>query len=65
MQVLVKSYAFLLQKGTYPSSWRENVIKPIYYKGGGSHDPSNYRRVAISSCFSKLFNKICLDKYKE
>ena len=35
--VLLKHFLFLfnfiLQNGTYPSNWKENVIKPIY-KGG-------------------------------
>ena len=47
--------------------WRENMIKPIY-KGGGTMDTNNYRGIAISSCFSKLFCKILfnrLDKYLE
>ena len=48
--------------------WRENMIKPIY-KGGGFIDTNNYRGIAISSCFSKLFCKKTLfnrlDKYLE
>ena len=60
-------FNFILQNGTYPSNWKENVIKPIY-KGGGTSDPSNYRGIAISSCFSKLFSRILfnrLDSYIE
>lgn len=58
---------FILQKGIYPDTWRENIIKPIY-KGGGTHDPANYRGIAISSCFSKLFSRVLfnrLDDYIE
>ena len=43
------------------------MIKPIY-KGGGTSDPNNYRGIAISSCFSKMFSKVLfnrLDKYLE
>ena len=57
----------ILQKGTYPSFWRENIIKPIY-KGGGTTTPTNYRGISISSCFSKLFSRILfnrLDDYLE
>ncbi|MCU7800554.1 MAG: reverse transcriptase family protein [gamma proteobacterium symbiont of Lucinoma myriamae] len=60
-------FNFILQKGVYPNDWRENIIKPIY-KGGGTHDPGNYRGVALSSCFSKLFSKVLfnrLDTYIE
>ena len=38
----------------------ENDI-PIY-KGGGTSDPSNYRGIAISSCFSKLFSRILFNR---
>ena len=69
--VLANEYAYLfsrlLRNGTYPSMWRENMIKPIY-KGGGTSDPNNYRGIAISSCFSKMLSKVLfnrLDKYLE
>ena len=69
--VLANAYAYIfshiLRNGIYPSMWRENMIKPIY-KGGGTMDTNNYRGIAISSCFSKLFCKILfniLDKYLE
>ena len=58
--VLANEYAYLfshlLRNGTYPSMWRENMIKPIH-KGGGTSDPNNYRGMAISSCFSKMLSK--------
>ena len=69
--VLANAYTYIflhiLRNGIYPSMWRENMIKPIY-KGGGTMDTNNYRGIAISSCFSKLFCKILfnrLDKYLE
>lgn len=64
-QFFIKDYVFLmnciLQTGFYPDIWRENIIKPVY-KGGGSYDPSNYRGIAISSCFSKLFSKVLFNR---
>ena len=70
--VLSKDFLFLfnfvLQNGTSPLNWKENVIKPIYNKGGSTSDPSNYRGIAISSCLSKLFSRILfnrLDSYIE
>ena len=71
--VLANEFAYLfshihvLRNGTYPSMWRENMIKPIY-KGDGTSDMNNYRGIAISSCFSKLFSRVLfnrLDKYLE
>ena len=49
----------------YPNKWKENLIKPLL-KGGSFSDPSNYRGIALSSCFSKfLFKLLCnrLDKF--
>ena len=64
-QFFIDDFAFLLdfilQKGFYPDIWRENIIKPIY-KGGGAYDPSNYRGIAVSSCFSKLFSRVLFDR---
>ena len=52
----------ILKSETYPDLWRENFITPIF-KGGCFNDPSNYRRVALSS-FSKLLSNR-LDKFLE
>ena len=69
--VLANAYAYIfshiLRNGTYPSMWRENMIKSIC-KGGGTMDTNNYRGIAISSCFRQLFCKILfnrLNKYLE
>ena len=69
--ILANAYAYLfsqiIKSGKYPSIWRENMIKPIY-KGGGTANASNYRGIAISSCFGKLFSRVLfnrLDKYLE
>ena len=47
---------FILQNSTYPAHLKDNVIK-LVYKGGGTYDPSNYRGIAISSCFNELFSR--------
>ena len=64
-QFFIDDFAFLLdfilQKGFYPDIWRETITKPIY-KGGATYDPSNYRGIAVSSCFSKLFSRVLFDK---
>ena len=67
MQEYVDLFNFILKSGFYPDVWRDNIIKPIY-KGGGTLDPSNYRGIAVSSCFGKLFSRLLfnrLDKYIE
>jgi hypothetical protein len=45
----------------YPELWRENYIKPVF-KGGCLNNPSNYRGLALSSCFGKFFSKILHNK---
>ena len=64
-RTLIKEYTaifnFILLNGIYPTLWKENIIKPIY-KGGGNLNPSNYRGIALSSCFSKLFNRVLFNR---
>ena len=60
-------FNFILKSSIFPTTWRINIIKPIY-KGGGTSDTSNYRGIALSSCFSKLLSRILfnrLDNYLE
>ena len=57
-------FNFILRNGIYPNIWKENIIKPIY-KGGGNLNPSNYRGIALSSCFSKLFNRVLFNRLDE
>lgn len=63
----VDIFNIILNSSVYPSIWRNNYIKPLF-KGGCVNDPSCYRGISISSCFSKLFTRILfnrLDKYLE
>ena len=50
-------FNFILKSVLYPNIWRESIIKSID-KGGGTQDLSNYRGIAVSSCFSKLVSRI-------
>lgn len=66
-EIYVKLFNLILETGIYPSIWTENLIKPLF-KGGNFTDPSNYRGIALSSCFAKFFSKILcnrLDTYLE
>ena len=61
----VNLFNTILKSGIYPELWRENYIKPIF-KGWCFNDPSDYRGIALSSCFWKKFSKILsnrLDKF--
>lgn len=66
-KVYVCFFNCILKQGVYPDLWKENFIKPIF-KGGCFNNPSDYRGVALSSCFGKFFSKILskrLDKFLE
>ena len=47
----------LLEKHTAPESWCEAIIK-LVYKGGDNHPSANFRPIALTSIFGKLFHKI-------
>ena len=57
VNIFVQLFNLIFKSAVYPTLWRDNYIKPIF-KGGCFNDPSNYRGIAISSCFGKLFSKI-------
>ena len=51
---LVKLFRLCLSTSTYPSCWKFAHIQPVPKKGDRSN-PSNYRSIALISCFSKAF----------
>ena len=47
-----------IQKSSfYPKLWKKDILHPIH-KSGEKSDPNNFRGIAISSCFGKLFSKL-------
>jgi hypothetical protein len=46
-----------LSQGIFPEKWKNSFLVPIF-KSGKRNDVSNYRGVAILSCFAKLFESI-------
>ena len=38
-----------------PSTWRETKIVPLYKGQGPASDPENYRSIAITPAFAKVF----------
>ena len=52
--VLAKVFNMILLSGQFPDTWASGIIKPLF-KGGSMYDPSDYRRITLSSCFGKLF----------
>ena len=41
-----------------PGTWRESKVVPLYKNKGGITDPKNYRSLALTPPFSKLFMAI-------
>ena len=50
-----------LQKGSFPSIWKEANVCPIFKKGD-PHNCNNYRPISLLSCTGKLFER-CVFKY--
>ena len=48
---LIRSSSF------YPKLWKKDILHPIH-KSDEKNDPNNFRGIAISSCFGKLFTKL-------
>ena len=44
-------------KSLYPYVWCRNILVSVF-KGGNPYNPDDYRRIAISSCLSKLYGSI-------
>ena len=47
-----------LHMGVVPNAWKVANVKALYKGKGDSSDPSNYRPIAITSCISKLLERI-------
>ena len=51
----------IIKSGKYPECWQNSILVPIHKKGSKSI-PENYRGLSITSCLSKLLNKILCKK---
>ena len=58
---LVKLFCLSLSTSTYPSCWKFARIQPVSNKGDRSI-PSNYRPIALISCFFKTFESDVINK---
>ena len=61
IDILIKGFAKMFNtiknSGTFPKSWCEGLITPIF-KSGNKLDPSNYRGICVSSSLGKFFCSI-------
>ena len=58
------SYIFNLSWSThtFPSAWKQSTIIPILKPGKPSDSPSSYRPISLTSCTSKLFERMVLGR---
>ena len=47
---------------TFPSAWKQSTIIPILKPGKPSDSPSSYRPISLTSCTSKLFERMVLGR---
>ena len=61
---LCKLFNLIFTTATYPQRWTLCFLKPVHKKDT-LDDPDNYRGIAISSCLSKLYSIISLNRLTE
>ena len=54
----------ILDSSIYPSSWKLDILTPLH-KSGDKSDTNNFRGIAVSSCFGKLFNKMLQKRFEK
>ena len=47
---------------TFPSTWKKSIIIPILKSGKSSDSSSSYRPISLTSCTSKLFERMVLGR---
>ena len=47
---------------TFPSCWKPTTIIPIHKPGKSTSSPSSFRPISLTSCISKLFERLILSR---
>ena len=55
--VFLKLFNSIRTSSFYPTLWKKDILHPIH-KSDEKDDPNNFRGIAISICFGKLFTKL-------
>ena len=53
----LKLFNSIQSSSFFPTIWKKDILHPIH-KSDEKNDPNNFRGIAISSCFGKLFTKL-------
>ena len=53
-----------LVEGTFPSTWKDSFIVPVF-KSGDRSECSNYRGIALLSAFPKIFESLVCDRLED
>ena len=62
LQFLLYIFNLSWSTHTFPSAWKQLSIIPILKPGKPSDLPSSYRLVSLTSCTSKLFERMILGR---
>ena len=57
-KVILYTFNRIYQDNIYPDQWKTAIIVPILKPGKDPQDSSNYHRISLTSCLSKLLEKI-------
>ena len=59
--LLLNLYNKIFQTSTYPSSWGESIITPIFKKGV-VNDAQNYRGITLINILAKIYSQLLLNR---
>ena len=58
LNTLLDTLNSLWENNTYPTSWSSSTLIPILKPKKPSYDPASYRPISLTSCASKLFERM-------
>ena len=58
LDCILRSLNTLWQEHVFPEEWRKSIVIAISKPGKPKNNPDNYRPIALTSCFGKLFERM-------
>lgn len=59
---LLQLFTLSLSASRVPSAWKTAIVTPVFKRKGSKHLVSNFRPISITSCCSRLFERIISKK---